>query len=124
MPDAQCARSLVCEMEKAHKHSHHGHTGTARHSPRNGFTGSFVLFPGTGLSCPRRRLRCESIAACLISASGYQNHTTSPSASWRARPAHPKRPLHPAPNVRDDSRNAPLEGCGTAQEVPLICALD
>jgi len=40
---------------KAHKHSHHGHTGTFRHSPRNGFTVSFVLFPGTGLSCPRRR---------------------------------------------------------------------
>jgi hypothetical protein len=29
MPDAQCARSLVCKLEKAHKHSHHGHTGTA-----------------------------------------------------------------------------------------------
>ena len=36
MPDAQCARSLVCEMKRAHKHSHHGHTGFTRHSPRNG----------------------------------------------------------------------------------------
>ena len=25
-----------------------------RHSLRDGFTVSFVLFPGTGLSCPRR----------------------------------------------------------------------
>jgi len=25
--------------EKAHKRSHHGHTGIARHSPRNGFNG-------------------------------------------------------------------------------------
>jgi hypothetical protein len=25
--------------EKAHKHSHHGHTGITRHSPRNGFNG-------------------------------------------------------------------------------------
>ncbi len=55
MPDAPCARSLVCELERAHKRSHHGHTGNARHSPRDGFTGSFVLFPGTGLSCPRHR---------------------------------------------------------------------
>ena len=55
MPDAQCARSLACEMEEAHKHSHHGHTGYVRHSPRDGFTVSFVLFPGTGLSCPRRQ---------------------------------------------------------------------
>ena len=37
MPGARCARSLVCEMIKAHKHSHYGHTGITRHSPRNGF---------------------------------------------------------------------------------------
>jgi hypothetical protein len=35
--------------EKAHERSHHGHTGTTRHSPRNGFTVSFVLFPVTTL---------------------------------------------------------------------------
>jgi hypothetical protein len=26
-------------MKKAHEHSHHGHTGFTRHSPRNGFNG-------------------------------------------------------------------------------------
>src|SRR5437016_8022201 len=34
-------------MEKAHEHSHHGHTGTTRHSPRNGFTAYFALSPAT-----------------------------------------------------------------------------
>jgi hypothetical protein len=88
MPDARCARSLVCELEKAHKHSHHGHTGTARHSPRNGFTGSFVLFPGTGLSCPRHRRK--SASADLTPASGRQNHTTSPSATSSVRLCAPR----------------------------------
>jgi hypothetical protein len=37
------------QMKKAYEHSHHGHTGTTRHSPRNGFTVSFVLFPVTTL---------------------------------------------------------------------------
>jgi hypothetical protein len=31
----------------------HGHTGITRHSPRNGFTVSFVLSPVTGLFCHR-----------------------------------------------------------------------
>jgi hypothetical protein len=88
MPDARCARSLVCELGKAHKHSHHGHTGTARHSPRNGFTGSFVLFPGTGLSCPRHRRK--SASADLTPASGRQNHTTSPSATSSVRLCAPR----------------------------------
>jgi hypothetical protein len=37
------------QMKKAHEHSHHGHTGTTRHSPRNGFTAYFALFPVTTL---------------------------------------------------------------------------
>jgi hypothetical protein len=36
-------------MKKAHERSHHGHTGTTRHSPRNGFTAYFVLSPVTTL---------------------------------------------------------------------------
>src|SRR5260221_13604132 len=35
--------------EKSHEHSHHGHTGTTRHSPRNGFTAYFALSPVTRL---------------------------------------------------------------------------
>jgi hypothetical protein len=36
MPGAQRTRSLACKNKKAHKHSHHGHIGITRHSPRNG----------------------------------------------------------------------------------------
>src|SRR6266436_9634983 len=36
-------------MKKAHERSHHGHTGTTRHSPRNGFTAYFALSPVTTL---------------------------------------------------------------------------
>src|SRR6266478_5415775 len=49
MPGAQCARSLACEIKQAHEHSHHGHTGTTRHSPRNGFTAYFALSSVTTL---------------------------------------------------------------------------
>src|SRR5258706_6615753 len=37
------------QMKKAHERSHHGHTGTTRHSPRNGFTAYFALSPVTRL---------------------------------------------------------------------------
>src|SRR4029077_12497302 len=37
------------QMKKVHEHSHHGHTGTTRHSPRNGFTAYFALSPVTML---------------------------------------------------------------------------
>src|SRR5437667_12362836 len=37
------------QMKKAHEHSHHGHTGTTRHSPRNGFTAYFALSSVTTL---------------------------------------------------------------------------
>ena len=49
MPGAQCARSLVCDKKQTHERSHHGHTGTTRHSPRNGFTAYFALSPAIGL---------------------------------------------------------------------------
>ena len=44
---------------------------------------------------------------------GRQDHTTSPSASSAVRLTAPRRPSHPAPNVRDD-RETPLRedaGC-------------
>jgi hypothetical protein len=72
-----------------------------------GFNGYFGLSLVIGLSCHHRRPQCESIAARLISASRYQDHTTSPSAPVRFVTARRKRPSHPALNVRDD-REAPL----------------
>jgi hypothetical protein len=46
MPGARCARSLACKNKKAYEHSHHGHTGLTRHSPRNGFNGFLRTLPG------------------------------------------------------------------------------
>jgi hypothetical protein len=54
MPGAWCARSRACRVEST-RVSHHGHTGNARHSPRNGFTTYFVLSPVIGLYCHRRQ---------------------------------------------------------------------
>ena len=45
MPDAWCTRSLACEWKKAHERSHHRYAETVRHSPRDGFTVSFVISP-------------------------------------------------------------------------------
>src|SRR5260370_13019240 len=46
MPNAPAAS---CVKKTNTRVSHHGHTGTTRHSPRNGFTSSFVLYPVTRL---------------------------------------------------------------------------
>src|SRR4051794_28166008 len=43
------------QNKKAYEHSHHGHTGFTRHSPRNGFTTDTELFPVIGLCCHRRQ---------------------------------------------------------------------
>jgi hypothetical protein len=79
MPGARCARSLACELKKAHERSHHGHTGITRHSPRSGFNAYIALSSVTGLSCHRRLRKLPS--ANLTPASGRQDHTTSPSAA-------------------------------------------
>jgi hypothetical protein len=55
MPGARCARSLAGRKKATPAGSRHGHTGFTRHSPRNGFTVSFVLSPVIGLSCHRHR---------------------------------------------------------------------
>src|SRR5215475_7009571 len=83
--------------------SHHRFSRNNRHSPRNGVTAYTRSPRSTGLVSLRRP---GIIIQDLIPASGDQDHATSPSA-----PAHsshaPRRPSHPAPNVRDD-REAPL----------------
>src|SRR6202047_2441436 len=38
--------------KKPHKHSHHGHTGITRHSPRNGFNGFLRALPGDRACLP------------------------------------------------------------------------
>jgi len=54
MPGARCARSLVCKVIEAHKHSHHGHAGTPD-IPRAMVLMAYTeLSPVTGLFCHRR----------------------------------------------------------------------
>ncbi len=86
MPGARRARSLV-RVVKSTRVSHHGHTGIARHSPRNGFNDCFALSRVTGLSCHPRP--AESCFRNLTPASGRQDHTTSPSASRAVRLSAP-----------------------------------
>jgi len=108
IPGARCTRSLVCEIDKAYEHSHHGHTGETRHSPRDGFNGYCAL------SLVRRAFWPPSPAlrlADLTPASGCQDHTSSSSAERCPRQKHHPRPSHPAPRVRDD-RERPSSGTG------------
>jgi hypothetical protein len=86
-------------------------TGSAeitRHSLRNGFNGFLRALPGDrAFLSPSPRGKC--FPQSLTPASRRQDHTTSPSASPRARQSRRLRPPHPVPNVRDD-RDTPLFG--------------
>src|SRR6266478_2104125 len=106
MPGAQCTRSLACDRNKAHEHSHHGHTGITRHSPRNGFTAYFVLSPArSGLFVT---VISRLLGADLTPASRRQNHTTSPSASAPFVTCAAR--VHRIPPRVRDVRNAPRPG--------------
>jgi hypothetical protein len=100
----------VCKSKKAHKHSHHGHTGNTRHSPRNGFNSLYRALPGEpGFFAT---VADRSPPANLTPASGCQDHTTSPSASAPSSEAPPastaSRPafvtIASRPFVRRDGR--------------------
>jgi hypothetical protein len=96
------------QNKKAYECSHHGHTGFARHSLRNGFNGFLRALPGD------RALLPPSLAdrsANLMPASGHQNHTTSSSAS-ALFVSSAMRVHRISPRVRDD-RDTPL--CGSRQ---------
>jgi hypothetical protein len=99
-------RSLACKNRK-HASKSPQVRRSRRHSLRNGFNGFFrdlLGEPGFLATVPSVM---RSIVTRLISASGYRDHTTSPSAENPARLAGRRRPPHPAPNVRDD-RETPL----------------
>jgi hypothetical protein len=57
-------------QSRKHTSSHHGHTGTTRHSPRNGFTAYFVLSPAIGLFCHRHLARLLARLDAGVEASG------------------------------------------------------
>src|SRR5437879_9353279 len=93
MPGARCARSLVCKVKKAYEHSHHGHTGTTRHSPRNGFTAYFALSPVTTLfdtvACASyRRLDANDwgVRTTRLRRPRQHHSSSAPTASTASRP--------------------------------------
>jgi len=116
MPDAQCTRSLACEINKAHEHSHHGHTGFTRHSPRNGFTAYFVLSRRSGLFVT---VISRVFSQDLTPASRRQNHTTSPSTSSAGRLTALSASTASRPASVTIAR-APLSWDGTARISELI----
>src|SRR5882724_2025782 len=67
-------------------------------------TAYIALSPVTGLSCHRRLANCFAKLDTSVGASGPHDFAVRASA---ARLAPLPRPLHPAPNVRDD-RDTPL----------------
>src|SRR5258708_5687088 len=78
MPGAQCARSLACEIKKAHERSHHGHTGNHPAFPAQWFYGLLRALPGDqACLTPSPAL----LLADLTPALGRQNDTTWPYAS-------------------------------------------
>ena len=111
---------------------HSGSTGNIRHPPRDGFTASFALFPGTiGCVDPvgpllqrlAARLGSTHRQRTLTQTMERQNHATSPSASapvvdTRSTPLTVKPPcdavasdaacVHRTPSHVRDDREAPL----------------
>ena len=91
MPGARCARSRACSVVNT-RVSHHGHTGTTRHSPRNGFTAYIVLSPVTGLFCHRHRRNYFRQLDTSVGVSGPHDFAVRVSAvrqERRPRPPHP-----------------------------------
>jgi hypothetical protein len=117
MPGAECARSLVCENKKAHKHSHHGHTGNARHSPRNGLAAYIALSPVTGLSCHRRLADTSAKLDASVGASGPHDFAVRGISALVFGAARVHRI---PPRVRDD-REPPLCEAGRGELVEMIC---
>jgi hypothetical protein len=111
IPGARCTRSVACKIIRSTRHSHHGHTGFTRHSPRNGLR----LISRS----PRRPGSFATVAGGIAStdltpASGCQDHTFLPSASERSRQQRSLRPPHPAPHV-DDVAQRPSYRVGMAR---------
>ena len=99
------------QNKKAHEHSHHGHTGFTRHSPRNGFTAYFALSPAIGLVCHRRLARLLARLDAGVEASEPHDFAVrksapsslAPPASTASRPASVTIAIRPS--VGQDGAN-------------------
>src|SRR5712664_3829063 len=96
--------------------SSHGHTGITRHSPRNGFTVSFVLL-AIGLFCHRHLRNCFHRLDTSVEMSGPHDFTVRS----KHRPSRaPLRPPHPAPTSVTFAKRP--SGWGrTGRVLVLIC---
>jgi hypothetical protein len=130
MPGAWCARSRVCDGRKQKAHALVRSHRNTRHSPRNGFTVSFVLSPVIGLFCHRHPRKL--LSADLTPASRRQDHTTSPSTSGALVRSAIR--VHRIPPHACDDRETPLWEAGqrdyrfdlglARKEIFFACDLD
>jgi hypothetical protein len=74
----------------------------------------------TGLFCHRRRRNAKHRRPLDASVGASGPHDFAVRLMRHSSKA-PKRPPHPAPNVRDDSRNVPLGEAGRGELVEMIC---
>jgi hypothetical protein len=102
--------------------SHHGRAGFTRHSrTRMVLTVSFVVSPETGffVSVPAVMRQHHRPVDTSIGVSGRHDFAVR---LTRHSSKAPKRPPHPAPNVRDDRETPLVQGHGTAGFMDLIWA--
>jgi len=98
MPGARFAPAASRAKNKKHGELVTTVTPVSLGIPRaNGFNG-FLRALLVSRACCHHRLQDHHLTG-LISASGYQDHTTSPSASRALVLSREKRPPHPLPNV-------------------------
>src|SRR6266436_10013488 len=138
MPGAQCARSLACKIDKAHEHSHHGHTGNHPAFPAQWFYGLLRALPGDRAFC-HRHLRIWRVttrlgshaSANLTPASRRQNHTTSPYAESIVRLRAIRQltglvgpPCHPLTSPDAAASTASRPAFLTTRDPPLLSERD
>jgi hypothetical protein len=118
MPGASTHRQPCVQNKKARKQVTAGSPERPGIPRAVGFNGFLRGLPGDRAFLPPSP---ADHPANLISASRYQDATTSPSAWPRVRLMRDKRPPHPAPNVRDDRETPLMRGHRTREQMPVIC---
>jgi hypothetical protein len=83
-------------------------------------TASFVLSPGTGLSCPRRKRDAKHHRQLDLSVGRPGPYDFAVRANHVRLTCHP-RPSHPRPTCRDDRAYVPLHRGGMGDKIVPIC---
>jgi len=107
--------------KKKHGEGTTGVGGIIRPSLRNGFNAYVALSLGTGLSCSHRP-RSSRELGLSVGRPGPHDFASASAPFVRTNESHasPKRPSHPAPNVRDDREAPLLIERGTVRTILLI----